>query len=367
MNNQTSLKKELENLRENINKIDDKIIELLNHRGKIVSKIGDIKNKLKLKVHQPQREKEIFERLKRKSEVFNGSSIEAIWKEIISASKLIQGMINKIGYLGPEGTFTHQAALEYFPKAGSEFFPTTNSLEIFEKLEKGIIDFGVIPIENSLQGTVRDTLDLLIEKEMFIYGEIELRIVQNLISVENSDLSKIQNIISHPQAFAQTRIWLKENLPKVNLVSVNSTAEAIRRVQELNDNSYAAIGPEFSSKLYNLKILSSNIEDNPLNYTRFLIISKKENRFKEGKLKTSVIFVTKHTPGALYAVLKIYADANINLLKIESRPRRRGRWEYIFLMDFEGDKEDPKIKNIFENMSNNVIWYKILGTYSMAK
>jgi len=366
MNNQNNLKKELRKLREEIDKIDDTIVELLNNRGKIVAMIGDLKDSLNMKVFQPHREKEIIERLKNKSSLFRDSSIEAIWKEIMSASKLLQGSVTKVGYLGPEGTFTHQAALEYFPKAGSEFITASSSLEIFESVEKGIIDFGVIPIENSLQGTVRETLDLLIEKNLFIYGETELRIIQNLISVKNSDLSKIQTIISHPQAFAQTRIWVQTNLPNVNVISVNSTAEAVRRIQELNNESNAAIGTEFSSQIYDLKVLSTNIEDNPLNFTRFLIISKRENDHKEGKIKTSIVFVTKHTPGALYRVLKIFADANINLLKIESRPRRRGRWEYIFLMDFEGNKDEEKVIEIFEKMNESVIWYKILGSYPMV-
>ncbi|MFX1377395.1 MAG: prephenate dehydratase [Promethearchaeota archaeon] len=366
MNDQNKLEIELRELREEINKIDDTIIDLLNKRGEIVIKIGNLKDKLNMKVFHRQREKEIIERIKEKSTVFNSSIVEAIWKEIISASKFIQGMKNKVGYLGPDGTFTHQAALEYFPKAGSEFIPINNPIEIFESLEKDLIHFGVIAIENSLQGTVRETLDLLIEKNIIIFGEIELRIVQNLISVENSDLSKIKTIISHPQALAQTRMWIKANIPNVSLISVDSTAEAIRKVRELNDHSYAAIGTELASRLYNLRILSANIEDNPMNHTRFLIISKKENENKEGKIKTSIIFVTKHTPGALYSVLKIYADAKINLLKIESRPRRRGRWEYIFLMDFEGDKDDPTCKSIFKKMSDNVIWYKILGSYPMA-
>jgi chorismate mutase/prephenate dehydratase len=367
MNNQNDLKQELRKLREEINKVDDSIVGLLNDRGNIVIRIGELKNKLDMKVFQPQREKQIVERLKEKSSIFKSSSIEAIWKEIMSASKLIQGMITKVGYLGPKGTFTHQAALEFFPKAGSEFTPSSSSLEIFENVEKGLIDFGVIPIENTLQGTVRETLDLLIEKNLIIYGEIELRIIQNLISLKSSDLSKIQTIISHPQAFAQTRIWVKTNLPKANLISVNSTAEAVRRVQETNEESYAAIGTDFSSKVYDLKVLSSNIEDNPINFTRFLIISNRENDEIDGKIKTSVVFVTKHTPGALYRVLKIFAEANINLLKIESRPRRRGRWEYIFLMDFEGNKKEEKILRIFEKMNENVIWYKILGSYPMAK
>ncbi|MFX0083688.1 MAG: prephenate dehydratase [Candidatus Hodarchaeota archaeon] len=366
MENQNNLKEELRKLREEINEVDDTIVELLNNRGNIVTKIGELKNKLNMKIFQPQREKEIIDRLKRKSIIYKNSSIEAIWKEIMSASQLIQGEITKIGYLGPKGTFTHQAALEFFPKSGSEFIPASSSLEIFENVEKDLIDFGVIPIENSLQGTVRETLDLLIEKNLIIYGEIELRIIQNLISVKSSDISKIQTIISHPQAFAQTRIWIKTNLPKANLISVNSTAEAVRRVQESNEESFAAIGTEFSSQFYDLKVLSSNIEDNPLNFTRFLIISKRENDDKEGKIKTSLVFVTKHIPGALYRVLKIFADANINLLKIESRPRRRGRWEYIFLMDFEGDKNEEYIRKIFEKMNENVIWFKILGSYPMV-
>lgn len=367
MNEKENYKKQIEEYREKINKIDDKIIDLLNERGKVVQEVGNLKRSSNMDVYQPQREKEIIERIISKSKILKSTSIEAIWREILSASKLIQGFINKVGFLGPQGTFTHQAALEYFPKAGSEFKVFSSTLEIFENIEKDIIDFGVIPIENSLQGTVRETLDLLIEKELIIYGEIELRIVQNLISLKNSDLSKIKTIISHPQAFAQTRTWIKANLPNVNLINMNSTAEAVSRVSELKDVSYAAIGTVFSSNLYNLKILSSKIEDNPLNYTRFLILSKKGNEEKEGKIKTSVVFVTKHVPGALYRVLKIYADANINLLKIESRPRRRGRWEYIFLMDFEGDKEDPMIREVLKLMNESVIWCKILGSYPMVK
>lgn len=367
MKENDEFEKDLEVFRKEIDKIDNKIIELLNERGTVVQKIGNLKRQVNKDVYQPQREKDIIDRIKNKSTILKPMSVEAIWKEIISASKLIQGFIIKVGYLGPKGTFTHQAALEYFPKAGTEFLTFISTSAIFDNIEKGVIDYGVIPIENSLQGTVRETLDLLIEKDLIIYGEIELRIIQNLISLKNSNLSKIQTLISHPQAFAQTRTWTKSNLPNVKLVNVNSTAEAVRKVNELNDESYAAIGTEFSSQVYNLKVLSSNIEDNPLNYTRFLIVSKKENDQKEGKIKTSLVYVTKHVPGALYRVLKIYADANINLLKIESRPRRRGRWEYIFLMDFEGDKDDPNIIKILEKMNDNVIWYKILGSYPMAK
>ena len=365
MDNNNPDNKKIEELREAINEIDDKIINLLNERGEIVQKIGNLKTILDLNVFQPIREKEIIERIKTKSTLLKPMSIEAIWREILSASKLIQGFINKIGFLGPVSTFTHQAALEYFPKAGTEFISFNTTLDIFENIEKEIIDFGVVPIENSLQGTVRETLDLLIEKNLFIYGEQEIRIVQNLISINDSDLSKIHNIISHPQAFAQARKWLKTYLPNARLIDANSTSEAVLKIRDLNDESYAAIGTEFSSKLNGLKILRSRIEDSSLNYTRFLIISKEENSQKEGKVKTTIVFVTKHVPGALYGVLKVFAESNINLLKIESRPRRMGRWEYIFLMDFEGDKMDQNVLNVLDKMNENVIWYKILGSYPL--
>ncbi|MFX0057854.1 MAG: prephenate dehydratase [Candidatus Hodarchaeota archaeon] len=364
-NNNESNRKKLEDLRKDIDKIDDKIIDLLNKRGNIVIQIGNIKKSLNLDIVQPTREKEIFERIRKKSIVFEKSSIEAIWKEITSASRVIQGITSKIGYLGPLGTFTHHAALEFFPKAGSQFIAYNNSLEIFDSIEKDVLEFGIVPIENSLQGTVRETLDLLIEKELVIYGEIELRIIQNIISLKDAELSDIKNIFSHPQAFAQTRNWLKSNLPNVNLIDVSSTAEAVRRIRKLNDKTYAAIGTDFASQIYDLKILSSKIEDEPSNYTRFLVISKKKNPLKTDKMKTSVVFVTKHVPGALYWVLKIFSDAQINLLKIESRPRRKGRWEYIFLMDFEGDIDEARAKEALETMKSNVIWHKILGSYPM--
>jgi len=358
--------KQLKEYRKLIDQIDNEIIELLNKRGITVSKIGEIKKLLNLEVFQPEREREILERIKSQSKILKPESVKAIWKEILSASRSIQGVIPKVGYLGPKGTFTHQAALEFFPKAGTEFLPYNSISEIFINIEKENIEFGVIPIENSLQGTVRETLDLLIDKDIFIYGEIELRIIQNLISLETSNLSRIRTILSHPQAFAQTRDWIKANMPTADIIDVNSTAEAARRVKELNSESYAAIGTEFASDVYGLKILHSKIEDNLLNSTRFLIISKKENIEKEGKIKTSILFVTRHIPGALYRVLKLYADAEINLLKIESRPRRRGRWEYIFIMDFEGDKDNPKVKKVLENMNTIVIWHKILGSYPMT-
>lgn len=366
MKNQEELKKRLKELRNQINSIDDDLLDLLSKRGKTVIEIGKIKQTLGLDVFQPEREENVIEKVVERSDVFPEESIEGIWKEIISASKVIQGSIDKIGFLGPKGTFTHQAALEFFPKAGSKFIPSKSIIEIFESVEKHVLDYGVIPIENSLQGTVRETLDLLIEKRLTIYGEIELRIIQNLISVQDADMEHVQRIYSHPQAFGQARSWLKANLPAAEVINTNSTAEAIKIVKEKGKKENAAIGTQFACDVYGLKVLSSHIEDNPSNFTRFLIISTKENKSKKGQIKTSIVYVTKHKPGALYRVLELFAKAGINLLKIESRPRRKGRWEYIFLMDFEGDKDDPKVQETLEKMDQNVIWYKVLGTYPMS-
>ena len=354
---------EIDDLRKQIDVIDQKLLDMLNKRGSIVKKIGEIKSKQNIAIYQPTREKEIIDRLKNLTTILKPKSIESIWKEIMGACKVIEGSIIKVGYLGPKGTFTHQAALKYFTKADKNFIDCKNILEIFENIEKDILVYGVIAIENSLQGTVRDTLDFLIEKNLVIYGEIELRIMQNLISLPSSDLSKIENIYSHPQAFAQSKTWIRANLPKANLINAKSTAEAVRIIKNLNNKKNGAIGTELASRMYDLMILSSNIEDNPSNFTRFLVISKEENKIKEEKVKTSLVFVVKHEPGALYNALKIFSDANINLTKIESRPRRKGKWEYIFLMDFEGDKDNPIIRKTLELMTQNVIWLKILGSY----
>lgn len=363
MSNEKELKKELVKYRKEIDEIDNKIVDLLNNRGMIAIKVGEIKKNLNLDISQPQREKEIIERIKKKSLVLKKSSVEKIWNEIIGATKVIQGRIIKVGYLGPIGTFTHQAALESFPQAGTKFIPYQSTIDIFNDIEKNVIKFGVFPIENSLQGTVLETLDLLIEKEIYIYNEIELRIIQNLIGLKETDISQIKHIFSHPQAFAQTRLWIRKNLPNVNLIAVGSTAEALKRVLKLNDVSYGAIGTEFASRFYDLEILKPKIEDEPMNYTRFLVLSKQENPLKTERMKTSVVFATKHVPGALYKVLKIFSDEEINLSKIESRPSRKGRWEYIFLMDFEGNKDEPRIKKALEFMKTNVLWHKILGSY----
>ena len=353
---------DLKKLRALIDELDEKIVELLEKRAEISKLIGEKKEKLGINIYQPEREKIVIKNVQEKSLLLR-TNIITIWKEIISACKEVQGQTIKVSYLGPEGTHAHKAALTFFPKSGTELIEAYTIVDIFKEIETEKVDYGIIPIENSLQGTVRETVDLLIEKNLKIYSEFEIRIIQNLIGFEDTQINKINAVYSHPQAISQTRIWLRSNIPNAEIIKTNSTAQAVKKIVNLDDNRNVAIGSEIAANLNNLEIVARGIEDNSSNYTRFLVISKKESKESADIYKTSIVFVTKHTPGALYNVLRIFAEENINLLKIESRPRRQGLWEYIFLMDFEGHKNDKVIKSVLNKMKDITVWYKILGSF----
>jgi len=353
----------LEKLRKSIDELDKSIVELLEKRAEIAQQIGEEKEKLGIKIYQPDREKFVINNVQNRSKILRKTNIKAIWKEIISSCKEVQGQTIKVGYLGPEGTHTYKAALTFFPKSGTEFIEVNNIADIFKEIETENVDYGVLPIENSLEGTVRETMDLLIEKNLKIFSEFEIRIIHNLIGLKNTQLNKIKRVYSHPQALSQTRNWIRSNIPYAELIKTNSTAQAVKQIAKLGDIKNVAIGADITANLNSLEIIAKGIEDNPSNYTRFLVISRKESVESADNYKTSVVFVTKHVPGALHRVLKLFADENINLLKIESRPRRQGLWEYIFLMDFEGHKNEKKIESILNKMKEVTVWYKILGSY----
>ena len=281
----------------------------------------------------------------------------------MSACRQVQGEHIKVAFLGPEGTFTQKAALAFFPKSSTEFIPIERKHEIFQQVEGKYADFGIVPVENSIQGSVSDTLDLLIERNLKIYGEIEIRIIHNLLGMPGTKLSQLKTIYSHPIALSQVSEWIKKNIPQVEFIETVSTASAVRKVAEQKDPSCAAIGADITAELYGLSILAEGIEDNTANYTRFLVIANKSPE-PTGTDKTSMVFVTKHIPGALYNILKIFADAKINLAKIESRPRKFSKdsiWEYIFILDF--DEHITKAKDVIEKIKDQAIWMKILGSY----
>ncbi len=266
----------------------------------------------------------------------------------------------KIAYLGPIGTFCQKAAFTFFSEKDAFLIDCSNISDIFRIVEDGRVDFGVVPVENSTEGSVNIALDLLLESEIHITGEIEERISHNLIAKSGTKLEEIRIIFSHPQAIAQCRNFLEKKFPNIQITETSSTAAAVKNLKDAKNS--AAIGSDLSAKEYNMKILIEKIEDNPNNFTRFLVLGKKDCK-PTGNDKTSIIFSVKHLPGALYQALGIFAKREINLTKIESRPTKDKPWEYIFFCDFEGHKNENKLQGALKELGNEAIYIKILGSY----
>jgi len=345
-------------LRENIDSLDEQILYLLNKRAEVVIEIGKIKSEIYMESYDQVREQEIFDSLKTKnSGPLPESAIDHIFCEIISACRSLVKK-NKIAYLGPPASYSHLACVENFGNS-IEAISKENIDEVFEAIEKGEVEFGVVPIENSIEGVVNRTLDMFIEYDVKICGEIFLKISHCLISLSVNP-NGIRNIYSHPQALGQCRKWLKKNYPKAQFIETFSTAKAAEIASKEKES--AAIASPIAAKLYGLKILNSHIEDSAHNYTRFFLIGlKTQNR--TGKDKTSILFSIRHVPGSLYKVLKNFSENGINLTKIESRPIKGRPWEYFFFIDFEGHIEDPEVNKLLLELKEQVIFLKILGSY----
>ena len=352
--------KELQKLRNEIDQIDREILTLLNKRASVALKIAEIKKAKELSYYDPVREKKLINKLLELNEgPFSNETIKTLFREILSATLALQES-QKIAYLGPEGTFTHLAAIKYFGSF-AKFEPQDSIKSIFESVEKGLSKFGIVPIENSNEGTVTYTLDMFTQYEVKISGEIIIPITHHLISL-TGEKEKIKKIYSHPHAKAQCREWLNKNMPNISLYDVASTAEAAK--QASLDEEIAAIASEFAASIYGLKFVAKHIEDYKNNYTRFFILSK---TFPNKTLsdKTSIMFSLQDKPGALYNALKPFKNANINLTKIESRPAKMRKWEYIFFVDFIGHIEDEEVQKTLEKVKSYCIELVHLGSYPM--
>lgn len=347
-------------LRDTIDKIDVEILRLLNERAKIAIEIAETKKAKGLSFYDPVREKSVIDKIiKLNKGPFSDEVIKTLFREILSATLALQES-QKIAYLGPEGTFTHLAAIKYFGSF-ARFEPGDSIKSIFESVEKGLSKFGVVPIENSNEGTVTYTLDMFMQYEVKISGEIIIPITLHLLS-RSGQREKIKKIYSHPHARAQCREWLNKNMPNIPVYDVASTAEAAR--QACIDEEIAAIASEFASQIYGLKFVAKHIEDYKNNYTRFFVIGKSFPG-KTGSDKTSIMFSLQDKPGALYNALKPFKDANINLTKIESRPAKMRKWEYIFFVDFTGHIEDEEVIKTLEKVKDYCIELVHLGSYPM--
>ncbi len=348
----------IDQLRKEIDSVDQKILKLLSSRGKKVIQIGKLKQKTNANFHVPEREKKIFESLKKNnSGPFNDAAIETIFREVISASLALESPL-KVAYFGPEATFTHMAAIKRFGLS-AEFHPQASISEVFQTVFLNKANYGVVPIENSTAGIVSHTLDLFVEYPLNICGEVKLPIAHHLLS-QKKDLKSIQTVYSHPHAFPQCRLWLEHHLPWAKLVDVASTARAAEMASE--EENTAAISSEYAATRYGLEMVASHIEDHANNFTRFVVIGNQECGVS-GNDKTSVMFSTKDEVGILYRLLTPLAKAKINLTKIESRPLKGRAWEYIFFIDLDGHQKDSKVKKVLSEMEKQCSFLKVLGSY----
>lgn len=347
----------LEKLRKEVNDIDLNIVGLLDKRAALVKDIGQYKKELNIPIYQPGREKEVREQvLNASKKIFPTEALMHIFTEIVSAARSLEEPMN-VGYFGPEGTYTEQAAIKQF---GSSviFHPMPTISDVFHEVENGKVDYGVVPIENSQEGTVNVTLDEFVDSPLTIVGETFLGIHHNLMAAVEK--SEIKRIYSHPQGLAQCRIWLETNLPNVERIEVSSTAKAASMVPW--DKFSAAIASENAAERYGLNILERNIEDNPENFTRFWVIANQSKKASNQE-KTTLLVSVKDKPGALLKLLAPFQVYNLNLSKIESRPSKRRPWDYLFFIDVDGNPDSAPVSKAIEKVKEDSVFVKILGSY----
>jgi chorismate mutase/prephenate dehydratase len=362
----TSKNSELEAIRRRINEIDERLQDLINERAKIAQQVGVVKGDLAAAVdyYRPEREAEVLRRvLERNEGPMRNEEMLRLFREIMSAC-LAQQEPLKIGFLGPEGTFTQTAVFKHFGHS-VRALPFHTIDEVFQEVECGAADFGVVPIENSTEGSVNNTLDMFLTSPLKIAGEIELRIEQHLMCREKG-LERIKRICAHEQSLAQCRGWIRENLPHVELIGMSSNAAGARRARD--EEGTAAIGPEVAADVYELQVLVNNIEDRPDNATRFLVVGRKLLS-PTGNDKTTLLLSTADTAGGagvLHHLLQPLATHGVSMTRIESRPSRRKNWDYVFYIDIDGHADVAPVADALAELEREASLFKVLGAYPKA-
>lgn len=351
--------KTLDELRAEIDAVDLRILELLNRRAGFVIEVGRIKARDRKEFYVPERERAVMKRLTEANKgPFPNQALKSVFREIMSASLSLEKPL-KIAFLGPVATFTHQACMQHFGLS-VEFIAKKDIADVFDDVEKGRADFGVVPIENSTEGVVSHTLDLFVNSNLRISAEVMLEISLALLN-KTGKAEDIAKVCSHPHALAQCKNWVKNNLPNALVFDVSSTAMAAKMASE--DPSTAAIASIAAASLYDLRAIEKNIEDNHNNFTRFLVISKNEAA-RTGNDKTSIVFAIKDAPGALYTMLKPFAERGINLTRIESRPIKTKAWEYVFFVDLDGHTADEPVRVAISELEKTCSFLKVLGSFA---
>ena len=345
-------------LRNQIDALDDQVLRLLNERARLAQAVGHLKNGI---IYKPEREAQVVRRMQDANPgPLTPESVSVIYKEIMSACRSLEQPLT-IAYLGPEGTFSEAAAIKHFGHAAIGL-PCSSIDEVFQAVERGEAHYGVAPVENSTEGAVNRTLDLMLGSPLKVCGEVMLRVRQHLMR-KIDGLDGIQVVYSHAQSLAQCHEWLSRHLPGVATIRVTSNGEAARMAGESPEA--AAIAGELAAERHGLVLVARDIEDEPNNTTRFLVLGKEETA-PSGKDKTSLVISVRNRPGALLELLAPFAGHGIGLSKLESRPARGGAWQYVFYVDLEGHISDPNIQHAIKAVEEHCTFLKVLGAYPLA-
>ena len=350
-------------LREQIDALDLQIMQAISDRARCAQQVADVKKQQgDSAYYKPEREAQVLRHImEQNSGPLDNEEMARLFRQIMSACLALEQPV-KVAFLGPEGTFTQEAALKHFGDSAISV-PMAAIDEVFRDVLAGSCDYGVVPVENSTEGVISHTLDSFMDSSLKICGEVELRIHQNLLIGPNTNKDNITRVYSHAQSLAQCRQWLNSNLPNVERVAVSSNAEAAKRVQ--GEWNSAAIAGDMSCKLYGLEKLNDKIEDNPDNSTRFLIIGREEVP-PSGDDRTSIVVSVQNKTGALHDLLEPFRRNNVDMTRLESRPSRSSKWSYVFFIDFVGHIDDESVAAVLKELSAAVADLKVLGSYPRA-
>jgi chorismate mutase/prephenate dehydratase len=351
---------ELAALRQRIDALDQQIVRLLNERAEVVVQVGKIKQQTGMGIYAPDREKLVLEQVRSLNKgPLPDRCLEAVWRELMSGSFALEKPL-RIGFLGPIGTFSHLAAVRKFGRS-VEYVPLADIPAVFDEVARSHIDYGLVPVENSLHGGVIDTLDAFLASSARVCAEVKITVHHNLLA--NQAWEKIDKIYSKPEVFSQCRAWLSSTAKDRQVLPAASTSAAAELAAR--ESGAAAIGSTLAGELLDLHVLFENIEDNPDNVTRFFVIGREPAR-KSGDDKTAIMFTTANKPGALAEVLDIFRENGINLTDIEKRPSRKVNWEYYFFIDAQGHVDDPAMQKAIEQAKTHCLQLTVLGSYPRA-
>ena len=351
----------LKPLREQIDAIDAQLLDLLNRRAVLAQQVGHVKAETLAPVFRPEREAQVLRGVaERNPGPLKGGDVQTIFREIMSACRSLEKRV-VVAYLGPSGTFSEQAVYRQFGSA-VDGLPCVSIDEVFRATEAGTADFGVVPVENSSEGAINRTLDLMLTTSTSISGEVAIPVHHSLMTATGG-MDGVTVVCAHSQALAQCQMWLNQHYPRIERRAVASNAEAALMASK--DASIAAIASELAGQQYRLGVVKANIQDDPHNRTRFAVIGHLQTN-SSGEDQTSMVLAVKNKPGAVYRMLTPLATHGVSMTRFESRPARTGAWEYLFYIDIEGHQQDPAVARALEELQDNAAFFKVLGSYPLS-